>query len=46
MIDKITFIEKYVLVNGKHIKLKDYQKKFIKWMDQLKLEKDIKEYED
>lgn len=40
MIDTITFIEQYCLVNGKHIKLKDYQKKFIKWMNQLKLEKE------
>ena len=32
MIDTITFIEKYCLVNGKYIKLKDYQKKFIKWI--------------
>jgi len=39
MIDTITFIEQYCLINGKHIKLKDYQKKFIKWIDQLKLEK-------
>ena len=38
MIDAITFIEQYCLVNGKHIKLKDYQKKFIKWMNQLKLQ--------
>ena len=34
----ITFIEQYCLVNGKHIKLKDYQKKFIKWINLLKLE--------
>lgn len=40
MIDTITFIEQYCLVNSKHIKLKDYQKKFIKWMNQLKLEKE------
>ena len=32
MIDTITFIEQYCLVNGKPIKLKDYQKKFIKWL--------------
>ena len=38
MIDEITFIEKYCLINGKHIKLKDYQKNFIKWLNQLKLE--------
>lgn len=30
MIDTIIFIEKYCLVNGNHIKLKDYQKEFIK----------------
>ena len=30
--DPIYFIEKYCLLNGKHIKLKDYQKKFIKWI--------------
>ena len=40
MIDAITFIEEYCLFNGKHIKLKDYQKKFIKWMIQLKSEKE------
>ena len=38
MIDIVTFIEQYCLINGKHIKLKDYQKKFIKWINQLKLE--------
>ena len=38
MIDTITFIEQYCLINGKHIKLKNYQKKFIKWVNQLKLE--------
>ena len=38
MIDTITFIEQYCLVNGKHIKLKDYQKKFIKCINQLKSE--------
>ena len=38
MIDTITFIEQYCLVNGKHIKLKDYQKKFLKWITQLKSE--------
>jgi len=38
MIDTITFIEQYCLVNGKHIKLKDCQKKFIKWISRLKLE--------
>ena len=42
MIDTITFIEQYCLVNGKHIKLKDYQKKFIKWMDQLKSEMELR----
>ena len=30
--DTITFIEQYCLINGKHIKLNDYQKKFIKWI--------------
>ena len=34
MIDIITFIEQYCLVNNKHIKLNDYQKKFIKWINQ------------
>jgi len=34
--DTITFIEQYCLLNGKHIKLKDYQKKFIKWANQLR----------
>lgn len=32
MIDIITFIEQYCLINGKHIKLKDYQKIFIKYV--------------
>ena len=36
MIDTITFIEEYCLVNGKHIKLKDYQKNFIKKIEQWK----------
>ena len=39
MIDVITFIEQYCLVNDKHIKLNNLQKKFIKWMNQLKLER-------
>lgn len=39
MIDIITFIEQYCLVNGNPIKLNNFQKKFIKWMNQLKLEK-------
>ena len=34
MIDVITFIEQYCLVNNKHIKLNNYQKKFIKWINQ------------
>lgn len=38
--DPVYFIEHYCLINGKHIKLKDYQKKFIKWINQLKLEKE------
>ena len=38
MIDTITFIEQYCLFNDKRIKLKDYQKKFIKWINQLKSE--------
>ena len=36
--DTIDFIEQYCLVNGKRVKLKNYQKKFIKWANQLKLE--------
>lgn len=39
-IDVITFIEQYCLVNDKHIKLNNLQKKFIKWMNQLKSEKE------
>ena len=31
---RITFIEQYCLVNGKPIKLKDYQKEFIKRLEQ------------
>lgn len=38
MIDTTTFIEQYCLINGKHIKLKNCQKKFIRWISQLKLE--------
>lgn len=34
MIDTVTFIEQYCLVNGKPIKLKNYQKIFIKWISQ------------
>lgn len=30
--DEVFFIEHYCLVNGKHIILKDYQKKFIDWL--------------
>jgi len=30
------FIEKYCLVNGKHIKLSNVQKKFIKWLQSIK----------
>jgi len=32
MIDTITFIEQYCLVNVKPIKLKNYQKEFIKYI--------------
>lgn len=39
-IDVITFIEQYCLVNGNPIKLNNTQKKFIKWIIQLKLEKE------
>ena len=39
MIDIITFIEQYCLVNGNPIKLNNFQKNFIKWMNQLKLER-------
>lgn len=28
----IEFIEKYCLINNKHIKLTDYQKKFLVWL--------------
>lgn len=38
--DIITFIEQYCLVNGKHIKLTNYQKEFIKWLNKLKLERE------
>ncbi len=34
MLNEIDFIEKYILVNGKHIKLKDYQKEFIKFLNE------------
>ena len=30
--EEVFFIEHYCLVNGKHIILKDYQKKFIDWL--------------
>lgn len=33
MNDIVKFIEKYCLVNGKHIKLNDYQINFIKWLN-------------
>ena len=36
--EEIEFIEKYCLVNGKHIKLTNHQKEFIKWLNQLKSE--------
>ena len=38
--DPIYFIENYCLVNGEHIKLNNLQKKFIKWIVQLKSEKE------
>ena len=34
--DPIYFIEKYCLLIGKHIKLKDYQKAFIKYVSRSK----------
>ena len=36
MINAIEFIEKYVLADGKRIKLKNYQKKFIKQLEKIK----------
>ena len=36
MLNEIDFIEKYVLVNGKHIKLTNAQKNFIKWYTTIK----------
>lgn len=38
----IHFIEQYCLVNGKHIKLKDYQVKFIKWLQSNKAKRLLK----
>lgn len=35
-IDIITFIEKYCLINGKHIKLTNIQKQFIKHINKHK----------
>lgn len=35
--DEIEFIEKYCLVNGKHIKLTNCQKEFIKWLKSYKI---------
>lgn len=32
----INFIENYCLVNGNHIKLNNFQKAFIKWMNKHK----------
>lgn len=37
--DPIYFIEHYCLINGNPIKLNNSQKKFIKWINQLKLER-------
>lgn len=34
----IKFVENYIMVNGNHIKLKDYQKKFIKLLENEKRE--------
>lgn len=31
--DTIEFIEKYCLINGKPVKLKEYQKEFIRWLE-------------
>ena len=34
--DEVYFIEHYCLVDGKHIILKDYQKRFIQWLKEYK----------
>lgn len=34
----IKFVENYIMVNGNHIKLKDYQKKFIRLLENEKRE--------
>lgn len=43
--DPIYFIEKYCLVNGNPIRLKDYQKTFIKYINRGKRNKRICNYE-
>lgn len=35
-INVITFIEKYCLINGKHIKLTNIQKQFLKYINKRK----------
>ena len=35
-IDITHFIENYIIVNGEHIILHDYQKRFIKWLNKCK----------
>lgn len=37
--DPVYFIENYCLIDGNPIKLNNFQKKFIKWINQLKLER-------
>lgn len=39
--DPIYFIEKYCLINGNPIKLKDYQKTFIKYVNRSKKNRKI-----
>ena len=34
--DPIYFIENYIVVNGEHIVLHDYQIKFINWLQKIK----------
>ena len=36
LMNTIDFIENYILVNGQHIKLTDYQKKFIEYLNEQK----------
>lgn len=36
LLDEIHFIENYIVINGEHIILHDYQIKFLQWLNKMK----------